>query len=62
MSTPATTPVVVTAADLPLTCPRPGAPVWNQHPKVVIDLHEGRGRCQYCGTQYVLDGDLPAGH
>lgn len=54
--------VVVTAQDLPLTCPRPDTPVWNQHPRVVIDLHNGEGKCQYCGTVYHLEGDAPAGH
>ncbi len=30
--------VAVTAHDLPLHCPRPGAPLWARHPRVFIDL------------------------
>ena len=30
--------VAVTAHDLPLACPRPGAPLWARHPKVFIDV------------------------
>ena len=30
--------VAVTAHDLPLACPRPGAPLWARHPRVFLDV------------------------
>ena len=30
--------VAVTAHDLPLHCPRPGAPLWARHPRVFLDV------------------------
>jgi uncharacterized Zn-finger protein len=47
--------VAVTAHDLPLACPRPGAPLWARHPRVFIDLLKsptGEAACPYCGTLY----------
>ncbi len=38
-------------------CPSPqaGMAVWNNHPKVFIDVgHTGSGKCAYCGTVYAL--------
>ena len=38
-------------------CPSPqaGMPVWNNHPKVFLDVgRTGSGKCAYCGTVYVL--------
>lgn len=36
-------------------CPHPKMPLWNQHPKVFIDVATaGEGRCPYCGTVYRL--------
>jgi uncharacterized Zn-finger protein len=36
-------------------CPHPKMPLWNQHPKVFINVAEhGEGRCPYCGTVYRL--------
>ncbi len=55
--------IVVTAHDLPLACPRPGAPLWARHPRVVLDLmKQDAADCQYCGTHYVFSGERPAGH
>ena len=52
----------VTAADLPLSCPMPGAPLWSGHPRVYLPLAEtGTARCPYCGAEYVLVGGK-AGH
>ena len=67
MSTPDETrrQIDVTAHDLPLACPRPGAPRWARHPKVYIDLlkgADGEAACPYCGTQYRFTGELPKGH
>ena len=57
------TPVEVTAHDLPLHCPPPGAPTWNLHPRVFLDvLQSGEVACPYCGTHYVLKGEAPKGH
>ncbi len=55
--------IPVTAADLPLACPRPGAPLWAQHPRVFLDVvAEGAATCPYCSARYVLTGERPKGH
>lgn len=56
-------PILVTAADLPLACPRPEASLWAQHPRVFLDVAaEGEAVCPYCSARYVLSGDRPKGH
>ncbi len=56
-------PTEVTSKDLPLHCPRPGSPLWAQHPRVFLDvLKEGQVVCPYCSAQYVLTGERPKGH
>ncbi|MDX9699176.1 MAG: zinc-finger domain-containing protein [Rhodocyclaceae bacterium] len=56
-------PIEVSAADLPLACPRPGAPLWAQHPRVFLDvLKEGEAVCPYCSAHYVFTGERPKGH
>jgi uncharacterized Zn-finger protein len=45
-------------SDLPLHCPTPETALWASHPRVFIPIHEspdGRMRCPYCGTLYVLE-------
>lgn len=55
--------VTVTAADLPLHCPRPDAPLWARHPRVFLDvLKTGEASCPYCGTHYRFSGEKPKGH
>jgi len=55
--------VEVTAKDLPLHCPMPGAPLWSRHPRVFLDVAtEGETLCPYCGTKYVFKGQAPKGH
>lgn len=55
--------VTVSADDLPLACPRPGAPLWARHPRVFLDvLKTGAAVCPYCGTKYRFSGDKPKGH
>lgn len=55
--------VSVTAQDLPLACPRPGAPLWARHPRVFLDvLKTGTAVCPYCGTTYRFTGEKPQGH
>ncbi len=42
---------------LPLHCPLPGASLWDSHPRVFLpieDAPDGRIRCPYCGTLYIL--------
>jgi len=48
-------PISVVKADLPLSCPLPGAAVWNMHPKVYLPIEaSGQASCPYCGASYVL--------
>ncbi len=55
--------VAVTEKDLPLHCPTPDTPLWNQHPRVFLDILDlGTVRCPYCGTQYEYTGERPTGH
>ena len=55
--------VNVTATDLPLHCPQPGAPLWARHPRVFLDvLKSGEVKCPYCGTNFRFTGDAPKGH
>jgi uncharacterized Zn-finger protein len=57
------TTVEVTAKDLPLHCPQPGAPLWSRHPRVFLDVaHGGEATCPYCSAHYVLKGPAPKGH
>lgn len=49
------TPIVVTEAELPLSCPMPATAVWNMHPKVYLPIEAtGAAACPYCGTNYIL--------
>jgi len=55
-ASPSTSPITVTPSDLPLSCPPPGAPVWNMHPKVYLPIEaSGQATCPYCGAHYVLE-------
>jgi uncharacterized Zn-finger protein len=47
----------VTEKDLPLHCPMPSMSLWNSHPRVFLPIQEaidGKIKCPYCGTDYVL--------
>ncbi len=49
----------VTNKDLPLHCPTPSMSLWNSHPRVFLPIKEatdGKTKCPYCGTNYVLVG------
>lgn len=36
-------------------CPNPKMTLWNQHPRVFLDIGTtGEARCPYCGTRYRL--------
>jgi uncharacterized Zn-finger protein len=52
------------AGDLPAFCPNRKMTVWNQHPRVFLDVaHTGSARCPYCGTVYRLEpGTVVRGH
>jgi uncharacterized Zn-finger protein len=56
--------VAVTEKDLPLHCPTPAMQVWNQHPRVFLDVAaHGSAQCPYCGTRFVYQGaPAKAGH
>lgn len=52
------------AGDLPAFCPNRKMTVWNQHPRVYLDLsHTGHALCPYCSTEYWLKpGTVTSGH
>ncbi|MCX8017756.1 MAG: zinc-finger domain-containing protein [Rhodocyclaceae bacterium] len=55
--------VAITADDLPLACPRPGAPLWARHPRVFLDVLKNDAAVRpYCGTTYRFSGEKPKGH
>ena len=47
----------VTPADLPICCPTFAQQVWNQHPRVYIELSADHplNTCPYCGNRFRLD-------
>ena len=46
---------MVTATDLPLSCPMPGMYLWNSHPRVYLPVEaNGSAKCPYCGAVYRL--------
>lgn len=50
-------PIQVARKDLPLSCPRPEAPVWNMHPRVYLPIEDAVDQtcmCPYCGARYQL--------
>ena len=49
--------VMLDAHDLPAFCPNKTMALWNQHPKVFLDVATtGAASCPYCGTVYRLKG------
>ncbi len=56
--------VELEAGDLPAFCPNRKMTVWNQHPRVFLDVaHTGSARCPYCSTVYRLKpGTVVKGH
>ena len=47
--------VEVESSDLPISCPLPGDPVWNMHPRVYIPLHQtDQYKCPYCSHLFKL--------
>lgn len=46
-----------------VACPHVSQKLWNQHPKVYIDVaKKGEGRCPYCGTVYRLKAGEKMAH
>ncbi|MDO4904350.1 MAG: zinc-finger domain-containing protein [Lautropia sp.] len=57
-----TAPVELDAADLPAFCPNPEMTLWNQHPRVFLDVtRNGSARCPYCNTVYRLKPGVELG-
>ncbi len=52
------------AEDLPAFCPNKSMTLWNEHPRVYLDVTKtGSASCPYCGTQYRLKpGTVVHGH
>jgi len=47
--------VELDGSDGPAFCPHPKMTLWNQHPRVFLDLAvTGAAMCPYCGTRYRL--------
>jgi uncharacterized Zn-finger protein len=54
--------IELSAHDLPLHCPLPGAPLWARHPRVFLDVTKtGEVVCPYCSAHYVFKGEAPKG-
>jgi len=46
---------MVTATDLPLSCPMPGMHLWSSHPRVFLPIEKtGWAKCPYCSAEYTL--------
>lgn len=46
--------IIVSKAELPISCPMRGKPLWNAHPRIYLPLKEpGEAVCPYCSTKYV---------
>ena len=46
---------MVTANDLPLSCPMPGMYLWNSHPRVFLPIEKtGWAKCPYSSAEYTL--------
>ena len=49
--------VTLEAKDLPAYCPNKTMALWNQHPRVYLDVATtGEAACPYCSTIYRLKG------
>ena len=45
----------ISKKDLPVSCPQKGSPDWAMHPRVYIELANGKsGACPYCGAKFEL--------
>ena len=46
---------IVTAKDLPLSCPPKNERIWDAHPRIYLPITDtGTALCSYCGTQFYL--------
>lgn len=56
VATPRDQVITIGAADLPLYCPGPRAPLWSMHPRVYIEIEQdGHALCPYCSAHYRLE-------
>ncbi len=56
-STNEKTTIKVTSTDS-ICCPPKESTLWNQHPRVYLDLDEsGEVNCPYCGNQFILKAE-----
>ncbi len=64
IATPRDDTILIEAADLPLFCPGPRAPLWSMHPRVYIEIsRDGHALCPYCSAHYQLKpGETVHGH
>jgi uncharacterized Zn-finger protein len=47
--------VLITEADLPLSCPPKKMRIWDAHPRVYLSLDlDGKTICPYCSTTYFM--------
>ena len=48
--------IKVKKSDLPISCPEFTGEVWNEHPRVYIELSEKQktNKCPYCGNKFEL--------
>jgi len=50
--------IKVEKGSMPVSCPQKGAPAWDMHPRVYIDLSDKKGaNCPYCGNHFELAED-----
>jgi uncharacterized Zn-finger protein len=40
--------------ELPAFCPPLKKSLWNLHPKVYIKIHGNKGKCPYCGNEFLI--------
>ncbi|MCW8877066.1 MAG: zinc-finger domain-containing protein [Kangiellaceae bacterium] len=56
-NTAASKPVLkVSKEALPACCPPKEQEHWNQHPRVYLELSDGKASCPYCGNRFELAG------
>ncbi|MGX5174932.1 zinc-finger domain-containing protein [Aliikangiella sp. IMCC44653] len=50
--------IQVKPSELPVCCPPKSQALWNQHPRVYIELNsQQQGECPYCGNEFVLKAE-----
>ena len=50
--------IKVNKSSLPVSCPSKGTPAWDMHPRVYIELSDGKSAsCPYCGNHFEMTDD-----